>query len=153
MALHRNLTDPEREDFLKSNQHGILAFGGGRPYAIPMGYQYRKGSILLGFVTADGKRKMEYLKQSPRVCFTVCRPRWTTEDLKHPCTTVLAEGELEPIADRTAYDLPAISRETIARTGLQLFRIRVEDISGRQCTRQPCELFATGKDPAKEASS
>jgi nitroimidazol reductase NimA-like FMN-containing flavoprotein (pyridoxamine 5'-phosphate oxidase superfamily) len=36
MTLHRELTEAEWEDFIKSNRHGILAFGGDQPYALPV---------------------------------------------------------------------------------------------------------------------
>ncbi len=38
---------------------------------------------------------MEITVKSPKVCFTVCRPRKTTPNLGESCTTVMFEGELE----------------------------------------------------------
>lgn len=45
----RELTDDEKETFLKDNYWGTLSFTADEPYAIPLGYQYLKGTVLLGF--------------------------------------------------------------------------------------------------------
>ena len=68
----RELTDAEKEAFLKDNFWGILAFAGDKPYAIPVGYQYIKEDILLGFGPTG--RKIEYINKSRNVCLTICRP-------------------------------------------------------------------------------
>ena len=61
MADFKKLTDREIDRFLKSNQHGILSFAGDKPYALPMGYMYKRKTILLGLATAG--KKMKYLKK------------------------------------------------------------------------------------------
>ena len=42
MADFKNLTQKEIEKFLKNNQHGILSMAGDKPYALPMGYMYKR---------------------------------------------------------------------------------------------------------------
>ena len=51
MADFKNLTKKEIDKFLKNNQHGILSMAGSKPYALPMGYLYRRKAILLGLAT------------------------------------------------------------------------------------------------------
>ena len=133
---NRELTDAERDQFLKDNIYGMLCFGGDKPYAIPIGYFYRKGDLLLG-LTKPG-RKVDCFQNSPRVCFTVCRPKWQTPDLKGTCTTVVVEGELEEVTDRSYYNLPPAPEGV----GAIFFRIKVDKLSTRECTATPCELFA-----------
>jgi len=145
MQTSRELTKAEREQFLKENQHGILAFAGGSPYAIPMGYAYKKGEVLLG-VTMQPGRKHECLTASRQVCFTVCRPRWVTPNKKHPCTTVIIEGKLEPVADCTIYGLPAEHMKKLEKGRVNLHVVVAKRVGARQCTRTPCELFVK---PAK----
>lgn len=66
----RALTDAEKEAFIKENFWGILTFAGEEPYAVPVGYQYIKGDVLLGFGPTG--RKMEYVNRSRSVCLVVC---------------------------------------------------------------------------------
>ena len=134
MALpFRDLTDAEREEFLKENLYGILAFSSDKPYNIPMGYYYRKGALLLKFSIPG--RKVDCYRKSPSVCFTICKPRWQILGLKKPCTTAVVEGQLEEVVDRAYYGFEA-SHDHI------IFRIKVDKLSARKCTNEPCELFA-----------
>jgi hypothetical protein len=132
----RDLIPAEIDAFLKDNQWGSLTFAGGDPYAIPVGYMYKKGDVLLG-LTSTG-RKMDYLKGSHKICYMICRPRWQTPDLKESCTSVIMEGELEEVADRVYYGL---SPEP-ANAGGVLYRIRASRIGTRKCTTTPCEILA-----------
>ena len=106
----RQLADAEKGAFIKDNFWGVLSFAGGEPYAIPVGYQYIKGDILLGF--APTGRKMEYVNKSRSVCLVICRPTKLSSDSKesYPFTTVIIEGELEDITeiDRASYGLPPL---------------------------------------------
>ena len=106
----RELTDAEKEAFLKDNFWGILAFAGDKPYAIPVGYQYIKEDILLGFGPTG--RKIEYINKSRNVCLTICKPTALSSSSaeSYPFNTVIIEGELEDItaADRAHYGLPPL---------------------------------------------
>jgi len=136
----RELTDAEREEFLKENQHGMLAFAGEEPYAVPMGYGYKKGTVLLGFAT--GGRKMDCFQGSPKVCFTVCKPRWYTPDLKESCTSVILEGELEEVTDFAHYGIAEIAPRPPGEFQPKRYRIKVSKLGTRKCLQTPCELFA-----------
>ena len=104
----RPLTDAEKEEFLKKNYWGILSFAGAEPYAIPVGYQYVKGDILLGF--APTGRKIGYVNKSRSVCFVVCQPSKLSPESKeaYPYNTIIIEGELEDVTDRAYYGLPPL---------------------------------------------
>ena len=143
MADFKNLTKREIDKFLKNNQHGILSMAGDKPYALPMGYMYRRKTILLGLATTGGMvtagKKMKYLKKSKNICFTICKPRWYVEKLKVPCTTLVIEGTLEEIKNRSYYGLKKIP-ENIK---LKLYKIKVSKLGARKCNRKPCELLAS----------
>ena len=100
------LTDAEKEAFIKANYWGVLSFAGDEPYAIPVGYQYIKGDILLGF--APRGRKIEYVNKSRSICLVICRPSKLAPESKdaYPYNTVIIEGELEDVTDRDYYGLP-----------------------------------------------
>lgn len=142
MADFKKLTEKEIETFLRNNQHGILALAGDKPYALPMGYMYRRKTILLGLATAGSMvtvgRKMHYLEKSKHICFTICKPRWYDETLKTPCTTLVVEGSLEEVTNRSYYGIKRIP-ETAQ---LKLYRIKTAHMGARRCNRKPCELLA-----------
>ncbi len=130
-----NLTDAEKNEFIKSNAHGILSFAGEDPYAIPLGYMYRKGDLLVGFASG---RKMDYLKKSHKVCFTICRPRWFSPKFKESCTTIIMEGQLEELADPSYYDVK-IPEESVDG---HLYVIKPTNLGTRKCLADPCEILS-----------
>ena len=138
MSYFKKLSKNEIEKFLKNNQHGILSMAGNNPYALPMGYMYKRKTILLGMVTTG--RKMKYLKKSKNICFTICTPRWFTPKLKIPCTTLVIEGSLEEIKNRSYYGL----KTTIPKT-VQLYKLKASKMGARRCNRKPCEVLAKKK--------
>lgn len=138
MAIFKKLTKNEIDKFLKNNKHGILSMVGDKPYALPMGYMYKRKSILLGLVTTG--RKIKYLKKSKNICFTICMPRWLTPQLKTPCTTLVIEGLLEEIKNRSYYGLKMDIPKTV-----QTYKIKVKKMGARKCNRKPCELLAKKK--------
>ena len=138
----RELTDAEMEEFVKENNTGILCFAVEEPYGIPRGFMYKKGTVILGF--SDGGSKLDCVKSSPKVCFTVCRPRKTTPDLQESCTTVMFEGELEKLTDRAYYGLPPLPEGV----NIISFGIKVNELSSRKCLQEPCELLA-GREASK----
>ena len=135
MGYFRDLSEAEKDEFIKNNQHGVLSFAGDKPYALPMGYMYKKGDLLIG-LTIPG-RKMDYIKKNPSVCFTICQPRWQTPGLKESCTSVVVEGELEEVTDRAYYGLELKPPENVIT-----FRIKANNVGCKKCTRTPCEILA-----------
>ena len=138
MAYAKELTKNQTDTFIKNNRHGILAFAGDKPYSLPMGYIYRRKTFLLGLVATG--RKMKYLKESKKVCFTICKPRWETPDQKTPCTTLVLEGSLEEVTNRSYYGLKGKIPENV-----QLYKLKTSKTGARKCNRKPCELFAKKK--------
>ena len=116
---------------------------GDKPYALPMGYMYRRKTVLLGLATTGGMvtagKKMKYLKKSKNICFAICTPRWYVEKLKVPCTTLVIEGTLEEINNRSYYGLKKIPDNI----KLKLYKIKVSKLGARKCNRKPCELLAS----------
>jgi hypothetical protein len=135
MGIFKNLSKAEIDRFLKANRYGILSMTGEKPYALPMGYMYRRGTILLGLIATG--RKMGYLHKKSPVCFTICKPRWETEQLKTPCTSLVIEGLLDEVKNRAYYGIKAPPPENS-----RLYKIKIATIGARKCSRQPCELFA-----------
>jgi len=140
MSYGKKLTNAELIAFLNANRHGILAFAGRTPYALPMGYIYREKTLLL-CLTDEGK-KMERLKKNKTICYTICKPRWETEGLKTPCTSAVIEGKLEAVKDKSVYGLGAKKFENMT-----LYKLAIAEMGARKCNRKPCELFA-GKSGA-----
>ncbi len=134
-STHRELTEAEREEFIKNNYFGFLAFAkGDEPYVIPVSYNYRKGAIIIGLSTG---RKMDYLQKSRRVCFTISKPIALT-GFKESCTGVMVEGELEEVTDGSYYGMGPIPKDINAI----LFKIKVDKVGSKKCTaEQPCQVF------------
>ena len=135
----RELTDAEKEAFLKDNFWGILSFTGDDPYAIPIGYMYRKGDVLMGLSPTG--RKMECVDKSRRVCFTICQPtalcRATAQSPDpieaYPFNTVIIEGELEDVTNRAYYGLEPRTEDF--KGGL--FRIKQNRVGTQQLNMSP----------------
>ena len=138
MAETKNLTKNEIDKFLKSNLYGTLSMVGKKPYGLPMGYYYKKKTVLLGLVPTG--RKMKYLKDNKKVCFTICKPRWETPKLKTSCTSVVIEGTLEEVNNMSYYNLKSEISEEIKKI-TKLYKIRVARMGARKCNRKPCELL------------
>ena len=145
MADFKKLTKNEIDKFLRSNQHGILSMAGDKPYALPMGYTYKRRTIIIGFATTGSMvttgRKMKYLEKSNNICFTICKPRWYVEKLKEPCTTLVIEGSLEEVKNRSYYGLkkPPVNIQNIFN--IKSYKIKVAKMGARKCNRKPCELL------------
>ena len=90
-------------------------------------------------------RKVSYLDKSPKVCFTICKPRWLTPKFEEPCISVVVEGELEEVADMSYYGLPAILEEY--KGSVISYRIRNNKMSAKKCIILPkdCDFFARQK--------
>jgi hypothetical protein len=78
------------------------------------------------------------------LCFMICKPRWETPDDKESCTSVIIEGELEEVTDRSSYGLGPLPE---AFKGM-FVRINQKKVGTRKCTTVPCEILA-----AKEMES
>ena len=67
-----NLTTEEMQKILEEEEVGCLCMSvGDEPYAVPVSYAWLDGRIV--FHCATEGRKLDVLKQNPRVCFVVDR--------------------------------------------------------------------------------
>jgi len=131
----KNLTDAEKEEFINNNQWGILSFAGDDPYAIPLGYMYKKGDLLVGFGPG---RKMDYLEKSRKVCFIICRPRWFSPKFKESCHTIIMEGQMEEVTDWSYYDV----ERPEGAGDIHLYVIKPTNVGARKCMQDPCEILS-----------
>ena len=138
------------EDLLQSNRRGILAMNGdnGYPYAIPINYFYDCVGQKIYFHGAKVGHKVELLKASDKVCFTVYgNERIDEAESWAPyMQSVVVFGKcrlLEPgpeSIDRLKefamkyYPNETLADEEIARSGraAQIFEITIEHMSGKQ---------------------
>ena len=138
------------EDLLQSNRRGILAMNGdnGYPYAIPINYFYDCVGQKIYFHGAKVGHKVELLKASDKVCFTVYgNERIDEAESWAPyMQSVVVFGKcrlLEPGPESIArlkefamkyYPNETLADEEIARSGraAQIFEITIEHMSGKQ---------------------
>lgn len=138
------------EALLQSNRRGILAMNGdnGYPYAIPINYFYDSVEQKIFFHGAKAGHKVEALKASDKVCFTVYgneridefeswAPYVQSVVVFGRCR--LLETGLESINRLKEFAMKyypdeALADEEIARSGraAQMFEITVEHMSGKQ---------------------
>ena len=138
------------ETLLASNRRGILAMNGdnGYPYVIPINYFYDNETQKIYFHGAKAGHKVDALKASDKVCFTVYGDEHIDESepwAPYVQSAVvfgrcrLLEASLESI-DRLKefamkyYPDETLADEQIARNGraTQMFEITIEHMSGKQ---------------------
>ena len=135
---------------LKSNRRGILAMNGdkGYPYAIPINYFYDCVGQKIYFHGAKAGHKVESLKTSDKVCFTVygneCidksepwAPYVQSAVVFGRCRLLEAGPEsIEQLKEFAMKYYPdeALADDQIARNGraTQMFEITIEHMSGKQ---------------------
>ena len=138
------------ETLLASNRRGILAMNGdnGYPYAIPINYFYDNKTQKIYFHGAKAGHKVDALKASDKVCFTVYGDEHIDESEPWApyvqSAVVLGKCRLlESGSDSIArlkefamkyYPDETLADEQIARNGraTQMFEITIEHMSGKQ---------------------
>lgn len=138
------------EALLQSNRRGILAMNGdnGYPYAIPVNYFYDSLAQQIYFHGAKAGHKVDALKTSDKVCFTVYgneRIDETEPWAPYVQSAVvfgrcrLLEAGLESIARLKEFAMKYypdedLADDQIARNGkaTQMFEITIEHMSGKQ---------------------
>jgi nitroimidazol reductase NimA-like FMN-containing flavoprotein (pyridoxamine 5'-phosphate oxidase superfamily) len=106
----RELTDAERAAFIADVRIGILAFAGDKPYAVPLGSMYAKGTVLIDMAGTSGE-KWDYVNKSRTVCWVMWQfgKDSNVPSLKEQMyTSVILKGELEEVTDDklSYYELP-----------------------------------------------
>ena len=144
--IDRNAT----EDLLQSNRRGILAMNGdnGYPYAIPINYFYDNETQKIYFHGAKAGHKVDALKASDKVCFTVYGDEHIDESepwapyvqsavVFGRCRLLEAGPESIALLKEFAmkyYPSEQLVDENIAHFGraVQMFEITIEHMSGKQ---------------------
>ena len=106
----RELTDAEMAAFIADVRIGTLAFAGDKPYAVPLGSKYAKGTVLIDMAGRPGE-KWDYVNKSRSVCWVMWQygKDSNVPSLKEQqYTSVIIKGELEEVTDDkwSYYELP-----------------------------------------------
>ena len=141
-------TDAAKE-LLQNSRRGVLAVNGddGYPYAIPVNYFYDRNAGKIYFHGARVGHKVDALRASDKVCFTVYGNEAVKEEVWAPFVQstvvfgrchLLEEGTeateiLKKVAKKYYPNEQLIDKE-IAHSGkaVQLFEIEIEHISGKE---------------------
>ena len=137
------------ESLLQNSRRGVLAVNGddGYPYAIPVNYFYDRANQRIYFHGARAGHKVDALRVSDKVCFTVYGNETIREESWAPfmqSTVVFGRCHLvEPGEKATVllkqfamkyYPNEQMVDEEIAQAGkaVQVFEIEIEHISGKE---------------------
>ena len=137
------------KELLRSSRRGVLAVNGddGYPYAIPMNYLYDEENQKILFHGAKAGHKVDSLKKSDKVCFTVFGKETVKEEAWAPYLQSvvifgrchLVEGRDDNINlvkkfARKYYPNEDMVLEEAASSGrgVQMFEIEIEHLSGKE---------------------
>ena len=137
------------KELLQCSRRGVLAVNGddGYPYAIPINYFYDSNAGKIYFHGARAGHKVDALKASDKVCFTVYGNETIKKEVWAPfvqstvvfgrCHLVEKGAEATEILKKLAakyYPNEQLIDEEIERSGkaVQLFDIEIEHISGKE---------------------
>lgn len=137
------------KDLLARSRRGVLAVNGddGYPYAIPINFLYDGGRNQIIFHGARAGHKVDSLKRSGKVCFTVFGNETIKDEPWAPymqSTVVFGRCHLIDNPEENIryvrqfamkyYPDPALVEEEIMRSGraVQMFVIDIEHMSGKE---------------------
>lgn len=136
-------------ELLESGRRGVFAVNGdnGYPYAIPINYYYDKDNQKIYFHGAKAGHKVDALRASDKVCFTVFGNETIKEESWAPyMQSVVAFGRCHLVEDAEKslellkrfamkyFPDEELADEEIARAGkaVQMFEIEIEHMSGKE---------------------
>jgi len=136
-------------ELLESARRGVFAVNGdnGYPYAIPINYYYDKDNQKIYFHGAKAGHKVDALRASDKVCFTVFGNETIKEESWAPyMQSVVVFGRCHLVEDAEKslellkrfamkyYQDEELADEEIARAGkaAQMFEIEIEHMSGKE---------------------
>ena len=146
----KNEISPElAKQLLASARRGVLALNGedGYPYAIPINYRYCEDENRIYFHGARAGYKVDLLKRSDRVCFTVCGDEAVKDEPWAPyvrSAVVFGRCRLLEPSPRTTqlvrqfaekyYPSAELIEQELATAGkaVQMFEIEIEHLSGKE---------------------
>lgn len=137
------------EALLQQSRRGVLAVNGddGYPYAVPINFFYDRQAQKLYFHGARAGHKVDAIRNSGKVCFTVYGNETIEEDAWAPflqsavvfgrCRLMEDGPEAQAQLKRFAmkyYPDEALAEEEIAKAGkaAQMFEITIEHLSGKR---------------------
>jgi uncharacterized protein len=145
----RQIDDEAAKELLRKSRRGVLAVNGddGYPYAVPINFLYVEEDNKIYFHGAKAGHKIDALKKSDKVCFTV----YGNEFIKDPewapyvqSTVVfgrchLLETNVETLAMVKRFAMKYFPSEDIADKeiensgkAMQIFEIEIEHLAGKQ---------------------
>ena len=137
------------KDLIKKSRRGILAVNGdnGYPYAIPINYLYSEENQKIFFHGSKVGHKVDAIKKSDKVCFTVYGNEQIKEETWAPYVqSALVFGRCKLIGDEDTamivlkdfamkyYPSESMVEEEMkkAAKATQMFEITIEHISGKE---------------------
>lgn len=146
---HKEIDMDEARRLLKEARIGILAVNGdeGYPYAIPVNYYYDEEEQKIFFHGSRVGHKVDALKQSDKVCFTVFGPEVVKDETWAPYVkSTVVFGRCHFIEDASVagtrlrqlamkyYPNEELVNEEIAISGkaVQIYVIEIEHMSGKE---------------------
>ena len=140
----------EAKKLLRESRRGVLAVNGddGYPYAVPINYLYDEETQVIIFHGSKVGHKVDALKRSDKVCFTVYGNETVeTDEAWAPflesavvfgrCRLVADRGESDALCKKFAmkyYPTEKMVDDEVAASGkaVQMFRISIDHISGKK---------------------
>ena len=143
------ISTEEAKELLYSSRRGVLAVNGddGYPYAIPINYLYDEENNIIIFHGAKAGHKVDSLKKSNKVCFTVFgnevikdaewAPYLQSVVVFGKCSIVEDKSEIINLVKKFAikyYPNEDLMNIEVASSGMavQIFVIEIEHISGKE---------------------
>ena len=140
----------EAKKLLRESRRGVLAVNGddGYPYAVPINYLYDEETQVIIFHGSKVGHKVDALKRSDKVCFTVYGNETVeTDEAWAPflesavvfgrCHLVADRGERDALCRKFAmkyYPTEKMVDDEVATSGkaVRMFRLQIEHISGKK---------------------
>ena len=140
----------EAKKLLRESRRGVLAVSGddGYPYAVPINYLYDEETQVIIFHGSKVGHKVDALKRSDKVCFTVYGNETVeTDEAWAPflesavvfgrCRLVADRGESDALCKKFAmkfYPTEKMVDDVVATSGkaVRMFRLQIEHISGKK---------------------
>ena len=140
----------EAKKLLRESRRGVLAVSGddGYPYAVPINYLYDEETQVIIFHGSKVGHKVDALKRSDKVCFTVYGNETVeTDEAWAPflesavvfgrCRLVADRGESDALCKKFAmkfYPTEKMVDDEVATSGkaVRMFRLQIEHISGEK---------------------
>ena len=148
------ISEEEAKKLLRESRRGVLAVNGddGYPYAVPINYLYDEETQVIIFHGSKVGHKVDALKRSDKVCFTVYGNETVeTDEAWAPflesavvfgrCHLVADRGESDALCRKFAmkfYPTEKMVDDEVATSGkaVQMFRLQIEHISGKMVQEQ-----------------